>query len=190
MRSADPWVVGVGSSYRFEVRYFDGGVMVVERRIDPFPISSEEVEENRRRTVAMARSRDAQWSWIGADIPDHKPFFDDLHADHSGRVWVRRRGPSTRIDDCDAASATPGGAADAPAPSPRRCWRDESFFDVFGSDGRYLGEVPFPPFFRPFGGGFGNVFMRDDMVLMEVEDDAGTPMVKRYPLVLPGQASR
>lgn len=91
MRSADPWVVGVGSSYRFEVRYFDGGVMVVERRIDPFPISSEEVEENRRRTVAKARSRDAQWNWIGADIPDHKPFFDDLYADHSGRVWVRYR---------------------------------------------------------------------------------------------------
>ena len=75
----------------------------------------------------------------------------------------------------------------APSPSSSRCWRDFSFFELFGRDGRYLGEIQFPPYFRPFGGGFGNVFMRDDMVLMQVEDDVGTIMVKRYRLVLPGE---
>ncbi|MCH8992843.1 MAG: 6-bladed beta-propeller, partial [Acidobacteria bacterium] len=52
------WVAGVGDSYRFEIRYFDGTLTVVERRIDPVPVSAAEAAERRRRTTARARSRD------------------------------------------------------------------------------------------------------------------------------------
>jgi hypothetical protein len=56
-------------------------------------------------------------------------------------------------------------------------------FDVFDSDGRYLGEVLLPDEIvlrvRPY--------IRDRDVIALAEDDAGTIMVKRYRLVLAGE---
>ena len=54
------------------------------------------------------------------------------------------------------------------------------------AEGRYLGEVSVPPNFSleplPFIGGTD--------VIARVEDEAGTIMVKRYRLVLPGEEER
>ena len=78
-----------------------------------------------------------------------------------------------------------GLAASTPA---NPCWRDTRFFDAFDAEGRYLGEIqglsPYPWFARP------TIFARGDMVVAPQQDDAGTIMVKRYRLVLPGEEER
>ena len=63
------------------------------------------------------------------------------------------------------------------------CWRSQSTVEVFGTDGRYLGEVEFPRGHGPLVA----AFVRDDMILLPGQDDAGAIMVKRYRLVLPGE---
>ncbi len=93
--------------------------------------------------------------------------------DQSGRVWVLRSGRGSYNPLCD----------DPEPPRGTQCWIDEMIIDVFGGDGRYLGNVELPE----------NLdlrlvpFIRDDVVIGVVEDEAGTIMVKRYRLVLPGE---
>jgi hypothetical protein len=59
----------------------------------------------------------------------------------------------------------------------------EIIWDVFDRDGRYLGNVEgLPVVSRPFING--------DTVVAVALDDAGTVMVKRYRLVLPGIETR
>lgn len=53
---------------------------------------------------------------------------------------------------------------------------------MFDADGRYLGEIASPGYcMSPFP------FLDDRRLTMAVTDDAGTIMVKRYRLVLPGE---
>ena len=61
------------------------------------------------------------------------------------------------------------------------CWQRTITFEVFDSDGRFLGNVELPEL-RPFV-----MYANERVVIGYVEDDAGTIMVKRYRLVLPGE---
>jgi hypothetical protein len=54
-------------------------------------------------------------------------------------------------------------------------------FDVFDNGGRFLGSVEDLPHFN-------SPFMSGDTVVALAQDEAGTVMVKRYRLVLPGDA--
>ena len=175
-------VSGSGDRYRFEARKFDGSVLVVERIAEPVPVDAEEASWYRRYITAQALDLDPSWSWSGPDIPVTKPYFSAFYADHDGRIWVRRPGPGRRLPDCDEDPypAIPGRIA--------RCWEDSELVDVFGPDGRYLGDIEFPDgaLLRPDQA----FFVRGDMVLLRLEDEAGTIMVKRYRLVLPGEQAR
>lgn len=57
--------------------------------------------------------------------------------------------------------------------------------DVFGPDGRFLGDVDVPLGFSVSG--LRRSYIDGDMILREIQDEAGTIMVKRYRLVLPGE---
>jgi len=64
------------------------------------------------------------------------------------------------------------------------CWRDVRGFDVFEEEsGRFLGRVDVPEEIR----WWPRPYIRDDVVVATVEDEAGTITVKRYRLVLPGE---
>ena len=180
MSSVGAWVTGLGNEYRFEIRHFDGRVVVIERHISPVEVSAGEADWRRQRAIDSARRRDPTWSWPGPEVPRHKPYFDVLLPDRSGRVWVRRLGPSTYYGDC---SEAPGSAPRPDDQEPTPCWRAAVIYDVFGADGRYLGGVDFPRGYPPVG----DAFIRDDLFLLRGEDEAGTIMVKRYRLVLPGE---
>jgi len=57
----------------------------------------------------------------------------------------------------------------------------ETRIEVFGAEGRYLGEIEVPARFKIVPA----PYIRGDQVIAVVEDDAGTIMVKRYRLILP-----
>ncbi len=79
-----------------------------------------------------------------------------------------------------------------PEPDPETeilpCWEDTIIVDVFGADGRFLGPVETAPGFRVSD--LRGTFIKDDLVLIQSQDEAGTIMVKRYRLLLPGKEGR
>jgi hypothetical protein len=98
-----------------------------------------------------------------------------MHAGRSGRILVVREGPSRRIEPCTE-DPQPGDSDFVP------CWESTWIWDMFDADGRYLGEIASPGYcMSPFP------FLDDRRLTMAVTDDAGTIMVKRYRLVLPGE---
>ena len=172
-------IAGTSDQYRMEVRHFDGRVLVIERTIKPVPVSSEEAAWTKRYITALRRRSVPTWSWDGPDIPEHKGFFELVVGDPDGRVWVSRTGPGVRADECDE------NPEPKPASEITRCWENTLVVDVFGSDGHFLGDVEMPPGFGVYE--LRRAFISGDMVLIQSEDEAGTIMVKRYRLVLPGE---
>jgi len=179
----DAWVMmadgsiigGVSESYRFEIGRSDGTTVVVERAVDPVRVDPEEGRWHRDVATANMVNMFPGWVWNGREVPGTKPAFSGFIPDHAGRVWVIRPGPGERIE---------GGVED---PFEDRgwysnpLWRDTVLVDVFDLDGRYLGEVELPEGvrFRP------RPVIDGDLVVCYVEDDEGTPFVKRFRLVLP-----
>ncbi len=170
---------GVSDRYRFQVSHPDGHDLVVERLVERVPVSSSEAAWLRDRVMARMRLWQAGSTWDANAIPDHKPTFEDLYGDRHGRIWVHRIAGTEAVTDCDPDFA----AASERGEHPRTCWDNRMTFDVFDVEtGRFLGGIEsVVPAFRS-----DPVFLRD-AVLLVVEDDAGTIMVKRYRLVLPGE---
>jgi len=174
-------LVGASDRYRFEIHQRDGSSTVVERYWEPVPVSPEEKEWERQRTLAFHRAlNNPEADWDGAEIPDHKPAYGSLLPTFSGEVWVSRRGRSRRLPDCAESPLAEGH----PAGYERPCWADEGAVDVFGADGRYRGEVDVPDEIRldPMWTSIDGL-----RVVAVVQDDAGTYKVKRYRLELPAE---
>ncbi len=70
------------------------------------------------------------------------------------------------------------------AASEAPCWRPSTLIDAFDGEGRFLGPVEAPDGLRAFP---AHLQVRGDRVVSVVEDEAGTIMVKRYRLALPGE---
>jgi hypothetical protein len=101
------------------------------------------------------------------ESPDHKLDYERFIPDRDGLVWVLREKPSRQSTDCFG--------------DVEVCWLPEGYWlDAFGDDGRFLGTVSLDHY--P-----GNAFVDGETIAMAVTDDAGTIMVKRYRLVLPGE---
>jgi len=110
--------------------------------------------------------------------PAVKPAFRAFVPAVSGEVWVVRPGAGHEDDTC---------GPDIPLLNPPdRCWKNTTIVDAFAADGRYLGAVEVPDELehapRPY--------LRGDMIVGVVQDEAGTIMVKRYRPVLPRQDER
>ena len=177
-------VAGASDRYRFEVQRVDGSTLVIEHYAPPTPVYEEEAEWYRRRTIASVRQWPGfgTWNWDGAEMPTTKPAFSELIPVLSGDIWVARQGPGERLPDC-VADPIEEGAEDA---RERPCWRDTWIIDVFGADGRYLGDVA--PIHHLWPIAAATTFVRGSAVVAAIEDEAGTIMVKRYRLVLPEES--
>ena len=171
-------VAGATDAYRFEVHRPDGSMLVVERFWEPIPVSPEQREYERRYTIAFQRrGNDPEFVWDGAEIPHQKPAYSWLKPAVSGEIWVSRYGASERTADCAEDPVEAGWDA----VSGRRCWSDLSHTDVFGADGRYLGEVLLPK------DAYMPAVIDGRLVVAQTHDETGTYRVKRYRLVLPGE---
>ncbi len=168
---------GISDAYRFTIKRPDGSSVVVGRAIDLPSAHPDYAAWYTAWTTALMRRTQPDWQWTAGPVPERKPAFRTIAGDRYGRVWVMRALGTEAVSDCDAdpASVTSGRAV--------ACWRDQLGFDVFEEEtGRFLGRVPLPhePRFPA-----PPVFLEDAVVLVR-EDEAGTIMVKRYRLVLPG----
>ncbi|MFQ5745069.1 MAG: 6-bladed beta-propeller [Acidobacteriota bacterium] len=180
MAPSGAMIAGVPSDYRFEVHFPDGSVTVVEKTWEPVPVERDEAKWNRARITANQRRNNPDWSWDGPPIPDKKPAYSQLAPDHSGRIWVKRIVRTEDVPECDPNPLRPAGER------PRSCWRQVYGVEVFDAEsGRYLGQVEEPPATSGLSR-IDRAFIKDDTVIIRVDDEAGTIMVKRYRLILPG----
>jgi len=128
-------VVGVNTTYSFELRPRNRPVIRIERVVPPVQVLPEERVEHEARN---AWYRKYQGQYMTAElppIPASKPPYRGFLIGADGRVWVRRHVTAERLAESDT------GSAERP-PSPS--WVEPSVFDVFEPDGTYLGEVRVP----------------------------------------------
>jgi hypothetical protein len=170
---AGAWIVGVPDAYHFELHHADGTVTRVRKYWEPIPVSADEAAWRKQWTTALVRNQVADFRWNGPEVPGHKPAYDRFVPVFGGRVLVAREGPSRRNDPCDERYEERGATTEP-------CYASDRIWEMFELEGRYLGRVSFP------AARISRLFMRDDVVLLAVEDEAGTISVKRYRLVLPG----
>jgi hypothetical protein len=170
-------VIGAGNRYRFEHHRSDGTVLAVEKYWDPVPVDPGEAAWYERRVRASIRRADSTSGWdIDGGLPDHKPAFQRMVVGRDGNTWVVRAGAGERLPGCAEGDF-----------SRNPCWRQTYSADVFGDDGRFLGNVSLPPELQrqspfPF---VPRPFIHGDTIIAPVEDDNGTAYVKRYRLALP-----
>lgn len=129
-------VVGTNDQYVFELRRPDGTVVRIERAAERVSLEPGERAEHEAMNEWTRRT---QGQFLTAEIPPvpaTKPFFSGLHPGERGRVWVRRYVKAEKTDMPPERD---------PSQPPSITWLEPTVFDVFESDGTYLGEVRAPP---------------------------------------------
>jgi len=177
-------VYGDAKEYAFTLEAVDGSKVHVVHYAEPAPVTDEERRAHERFETARIRAREPGWTWNGSPIPTSKPAYETFYPAPPGRVIVSRRTSSEHVVDENCIDdPTPNDFVDAQRDDRRLtvCWRDSLQYDAFGLDGRYLGPIEMPPYRL-----VAEPVLIDDTMLLTIEDDAGTIMVKRYRLALPG----
>jgi hypothetical protein len=133
---AGHFVVGVSDDYSFDVRSQDR-TLRIGRLQERIPVHPEEAAAWRRRFEWMALQPLYQPP-AGEWLPSHMPPFRGIAVAGDGRIWVHRN-TIPRPIEVEAVS-------DGPPPVP---WVQPHAYDVFESDGRFLGTVRFPEDVEP-----------------------------------------
>jgi len=132
------FIIAVTDRYRLDHYRPDGTVLRMERDVPAIALFPEEKSE------WVARD-DWLWKWQGEfmtserqPIPDMKPVFRDILVSEDGRVWVRRYVPAEKGEPRQ------GFAGPGRDPPPPMSWHEPVVYDVFESDGSFLGTLRLP----------------------------------------------
>lgn len=161
------FLTGLSSRYRVDLVREDG-VLRIERAYDPIHVSDEERAYRRETTERMIRFTVPGWTWDGPRIPERKPVFGELLVGRNGRIWVSLTTEGQRVENENHDPENPF--------SEPVTWRESTRYDVFESDGTYLGVVVPPGGFSP---GPDPVF-DGDHVWAVARDELGVERVIRY----------
>lgn len=164
-------VSALSTAYRIDLEQ-ESGVLRIERNHDPVAVSEGERDYHERRILRRMRQTVAGWSWDGPAVPDHKPAFRGLHAGSNGWIWVHLWAESRQVPNEEHDPSDPQSAPFT--------WLEPLRYDVFESDGTYLGAaVP------PEGFSFSPPPVFGDSFVWAVErDDLGVERVVRYRIEL------
>jgi hypothetical protein len=170
-------VGGLSTDYRIDL--FRGGapLLRIERDWDPVPVLPEEAAERVRRQTAQFQRDFGSWRWNGPSVPDTKPPYRDILVSEDGCVWVltSQRGAAT-MTEAEAREE------EARTRVPPIRYEEPTAFDVFASDGRFLGPVRVPPSF----GTFPEPIVRGDTVWAVTRDELDVATIVRFRIVHPG----
>jgi len=173
-------VAAVTTAYRLIADRPDGTRLVIERPVSPVPMDDGEWEWRRRALIASARRHDPGFVWDGDEMPRERGHISSIFGDRSNRIWVLRVVQVNRVPEC---TDDPLDEADELVVD---CYENVYGADVFDeATGKLLGEVAFPD-----GVSLSHLFVVGDKLYATTQDEAGTIMVKRYRLVLPGEAGQ
>lgn len=133
-------VGGLSTRYAIDQYHRDGRTLRIERGHEPVPVASGERSNREEVTRWGMRRTQPDWKWNGPSIPGEKPPFRSILVGRDGRIWVLLSQPAERIPDDEITEPDPGD----PNAQPVTRWREPVAFDVFESDGTYLGLVRAP----------------------------------------------
>ena len=167
------FVSGLSDEYRIEAAR-DDGILRIERTTDPAPVHDDEGARQRESLERRMQSNIPGWTWDGPSIPKHKPFYRELLAGRDGRIWVRLWTEAHPVENEDHDPEDPRSA--------RVSWVEPLRYDVFESDGTYLGVVA-PP--DEFSLSATPVFDGDN-VWAVTRDELDVQRVVRYRIVVGG----
>ncbi len=168
-------IFGYSDAYLFTIHHPDGSITQVERSDGTIEVQPDEADWYRARMTALMQSTDPNWTWNGPPIPPRKPAFNSFVCDFDGRIWVSRRGAGIRLE---------GGNQEAQSYSEfnqNPCWRDSYWFDLFNSEGYYLGSIPVPDELS------NNVppFIINGRLIGLTHTEEGSPRITIYRVILP-----
>jgi hypothetical protein len=131
-------VVGVSDEYALELRRPEG-TLRIEKAGARLPVHPEERAERVALQEHMVRTRGQSMTATPTAVPRVKPFFRGIYTGDDGTIWVHLHQEGVRRDP-------PADAPDPPPDAPPPIlWGEPIVFDVFETDGSYLGEVRVPP---------------------------------------------
>ena len=168
---------GLSTAYRIDLEQ-DSGVLRIERNHTPVAVSDGERDHHRQRILRRMRRFDADWSWDGPGIPDHKPPFRRIRAGTDGRIWVRLWTEGRQVANENHDPSDPESAP--------YTWVEPLRYDVFEADGTYLGAVEMP---EGFSLAAPPVFGRSFVWAVE-RGDLDVQRVRRYRIALTGDGPR
>jgi hypothetical protein len=113
-----------------------GRPLKVQREWKAAPVLPEEKAYWREYVTWQIRWSIPNWNGPINSIPDTKPAYSGFRIASDGRIWVALHGLAERVEKPDTFSAS-GGMA----PPPVVRFKEPNVFDVFESDGTYLGRV-------------------------------------------------
>jgi hypothetical protein len=111
--------------------------LAIVRRMPPVPVDPAERDEEHASILVSMRSTDPAWSWSGPPIPDTKAPIMGLVVTRDGRIWVRVAAPSERIPEEELVKPRDLNY-------PVQHFRTPAVYEVFATDGRFLGRVRLP----------------------------------------------
>lgn len=127
-------VVGVTGDYAFEIRRPAGPTVRVEKAYEPVSFGTEELAEWRAVTDWLER---LEHPGQVNEVRNPKLPYASFLTDRQGRIWVRLHVEAREDVAIEVTSRERGGP-------PLISWIEPAVYDVFESDGTYLGEVRFP----------------------------------------------
>jgi hypothetical protein len=168
-------VGGVTSDYRIDLFRVGEPLLRIERDWTPVPIDPQEAKEQRDRITANLQRNYGSWRWNGPSIPGTKPPYRALFVDEDNRLWVMVSQEGREV-------MSEAGALEEERQTgsrPQR-FREPPAFDVFDSEGRFLGHVRVPEslsYRRP------EPIVRGERVWAVTRDELDVPYVVRFRMV-------
>ena len=165
------FLTGLSSEYRIDL-VRDDGVLRIERQSTPIPVSDAERDHELESTVRMIRLSVPGWNWNGPSIPRDKPVFKGLLSGRDGRIWVWLSTEAYSVENDNYNPDNPF--------SEQVSWIEPTRYDVFESDGTYLGVVATPDEFSTYP----DPVFEGDHVWAVTRDELGVQRVVRYRIVV------
>jgi hypothetical protein len=160
-----------GRTDRYEIDLHRPGkpMLRISRDIPPVPVSNDERAEQKAFHQRQLDSNPGEQSGPLPDVPSTKPFFRTIFFDADGRLFVRVSTPSEKFNP-------PERRRQNGTLVPQIRWREPLHFDVFETDGKYVGQFAVPY-------GVNVMFARGDVLWGVVRDEFDVECIKRYKIV-------
>jgi hypothetical protein len=131
-------VSGFSGNYAISISKPGGPALRIERNGPRIPVAADERKNFQELADAMRNNPNVRDPSPPRSVPGEKPFWRALYLDLDGRIWVELHNRGEPFEP-GPQRARPG----AP-PTPPIRWRERKAYDVFKSDGTYLGRLTLP----------------------------------------------
>jgi hypothetical protein len=165
-----PRAMSEGDGYRIDLTN-GTATLRIERDAVGVPVADGERDEQRALAERAMLIDDPAWRWNGPPIPAVKPLITRLQSGADARLWVRVSAPGERIPDAERDA--PGASQPDQPPPIVRTWREPVWYDVFETDGRFLGRIVMPPRSTWLGA-------RGDLVWGVTRDEDDVPFLTQW----------